>query len=580
MQARSCILQKNSPRQTQTCTDALPTHVPSPRLLRLTLLTTLAAAVATPNLATDAGAAEKHKRKKPKRKAMMAPSATVYDFEMDALNGNILNPDGASLGATPGGAQDIGYARDRIEAGQIPHPNAFTPEGLFSEHDLPLAHAAPCQQRLCVGGGSMPVHLLAQPEVTHLAQLGFSSNLTKSFRRPPITLVAVVDRSGSMSGQPLELVRKSLRTVVSQMRPDDRLAIVGYHSTAHIVIGPTRANKTHLLETAINSLHSEGATALEDGLALGFSVAHTAARGRSGTTRVMLFTDERPNVGRTDAAGFMSMAQRASRQGIGLTTIGVSTHFGAELAQKVSSVRGGNLFFFPDVDRMQEKFRDEFDTMVTELAYDLQLKVTPRLGMKIAGVYGIPGKALTWKGKSLEMTVSTIFLSRKKGAIYVAFAPEANFLPGQMLAAGANVGSASLQYFDRHKNLFHSAVDFDILPPNRVGHGLRRGALLVNQVTTLKRATELHHDQNDQEGAYQLVHALSSLMRHNGDPTLASERSLVYKLEQTLARLSGHAGEAMPDSQPEPDRVSGLPPRAAVVPANYRHNFDVKQVAR
>ena len=33
------------------------------------------------------------------------------------------------LGATPGGAQDISYARERITAGEIPHPNTFTPEG-------------------------------------------------------------------------------------------------------------------------------------------------------------------------------------------------------------------------------------------------------------------------------------------------------------------------------------------------------------------------------------------------------------------------------------------------------------------
>ncbi|MGB1015136.1 MAG: vWA domain-containing protein, partial [Nannocystaceae bacterium] len=431
--------EKNESLQIAGETGALPPTVSRLGWKKIALLSTLAASVAAPGmLASPAHAGDTRRKRPPKRKLMAAP-VTTFDFDMGAVEGNLVSP-GATMGATPGGAQDIGYARDRIAAGEVPHPNAFTPEGLFSEHNLPLANQAPCRQRLCVGGGATPVNLVAQPEVHHLAQLGFSSNLTANFRRPPLSLVVVVDRSGSMSGKPLELVRSSLKEVLGHLRPGDKIGIVGYHSTAHVVLPPTPVGQRAAIVKAIDSLHSEGATALEDGLRLGFSEARKAAKGFAGTSRVMLFTDERPNVGNTKAAGFMHMAHQASRAGIGLTTIGVATHFGAELAQKVSSVRGGNLFFFPDETRMQAKFRDEFDTLVTELAYDLNLRVAPAPGMKIAGVYGIPGKAIKWQGNTLEMTVSTIFLSKRKGAIFVAFAPESGkSLPARMPTAGASV---------------------------------------------------------------------------------------------------------------------------------------------
>ena len=42
------------------------------------------------------------------------------------------------------------------------------------------------------------------------------------------------------------------------------------------------------------------------------------------------------------------MAIAHSREGVGLTTIGVGVQFGAELATKISSVRGGNLYFIRD----------------------------------------------------------------------------------------------------------------------------------------------------------------------------------------------------------------------------------------
>ena len=56
----------------------------------------------------------------------------------------------------------------------------------------------------------------------------------------------------------------------------------------------------------------------------------------------------------------------------------------------------------------------------------MQLELRPAKGLKIAGVYGIPGKALKWiDGGAISLSIETIFLSRKKGAIFVALAPAA-----------------------------------------------------------------------------------------------------------------------------------------------------------
>ncbi|MCA9687990.1 MAG: VWA domain-containing protein [Myxococcales bacterium] len=550
---------------------------PLARLRRCSLLALLALpCVAAPSdaVAQKPGAGERERERRPSKR--MAAPAPVYDFAAEAIDANLLNPDAASLGATPGGAQDIGYARDRAAAGEIPHPNTFTPEGLFSEHDLPVAAGSRCAQTLCVRGEAIEATLLAQPEVRYLAQLGFASGLDpKTFQRAPLNLVVIVDRSGSMSGQPLELVRKSLHEVVRRhLRPGDRIAIVGYHSNAHIVLPSTPADQRRQINAAIDQLVSEGATALEDGLKLGFQVARQSKRGFRGTTRVMLFTDERPNVGRTDAGSFMAMAEQAAREGIGMTTVGVSTHFGAELATKVSSVRGGNLFFFPDANEMTKKFEESFDTMVTELAYDLKLTVRPAPGVKIAGVYGIPGAALKWQGDAIELDVKTIFLSRKKGAIYLGFAPSGSAnLPATPVAAGARVGHVALGYVDTSGHQVREGVNLTRAHGSAASLGLTRGRLLVDEITTLRKATELHHEANDQEGAYRLVHALAGQFRHLQDPTLAGERALVLNLEATLARLSGHAGEA--DPEVKLDRVSGLPPKpSAVIPASAtRHNL-------
>ncbi|MDP2305610.1 MAG: VWA domain-containing protein [Pseudomonadota bacterium] len=460
-----------------------------------------------------------------------------------------------SMSATPGGAQDIRYFRDQVKAGAVPHPNVFTPEGLFSEHDLPVPGGAPCAQLLCPVGAAMPAQLTLQPDVRILAQLGFHTDIdAETFHRAPVNLVAVVDKSGSMSGAPLQTVKDSLHRIVDQLGPQDRLAIVLYGDRAHVFMAPTSATEKANLHRQIDGIASAGSTALEDGLRVGFDLAHTSAKGFDGTTRVMLFTDERPNVGRTDAASFMGMAEAASRDGVGMTTIGVGTIFGAELATKVSSVRGGNLFFFPDASTMQAVFTKELDTMVTELAYDMALTVTPAPGLDLAGVYGLPGDAIAWgPDGSITMKVATLFPSKEEGGIYFGFAPEA----GSVQRAGAPVATVSLSYSLRSGRREGGSVTLTGTrsPPL----GLTRGQLLVEEATVLKRATQLHLDENDTEGAYQLVRGLSATLHASNDASMDKERELVDTLLDTLTKLSGHAGETMRSASRDP--VSGLPRR-------------------
>jgi Ca-activated chloride channel family protein len=480
----------------------------------------------------------------------MSPApAMAYDFAAD------------SMGATPGGAQDIAFFRDRVAAGEVPHPNTFTPEGLFSEHDLPLVARTKCMQTLCAIGEAMPAALLVQPEVRHVAQLGFSSGLDpKTFKRAPLHLVAVIDKSGSMSGQPLDLVKESLIKVTSQMGPDDELSIVLYGDRSHVYMQPTRVTDRAAIGRQIAGIVSSGSTNMEEGLAVGFQLA--SSRRFKGSTRVMLFTDERPNVGNTDAKSFMGMARDASRSGVGMTTVGVGVQFGAELATAISSVRGGNLFFFPDAGRMQKVFEEDFDTMVTELAHDMKLELRPARGLKIVGVYGIPGKALKWlDGGAISVSVETIFLSRKKGAIFIALGSDTRpGLPETQVAPGSAVANVQLAYLERSGQAVKTQVELTSVLASAASEGLVRGRLLVDQATTLTRAAELHHEKNNQEGAYQAVHALASMFRQTVDPTLTDERTLVFNLERTLAKLSGHAGEPAVASEAV-DRVSGLPHR-------------------
>lgn len=468
-----------------------------------------------------------------------------------------IDVSGELLGATPGGAQDIRFFRDQVADGQVPLPQVFTPEGLFSEHDLPLEAPEPCSRLMCTHARATEARLAAQPDVRWMAQLGFSSGLTEDYVRPPLNLVAVVDKSGSMSNTPIETVKASLRAVVEQLGPEDQLSIVLYGSEVHTHLAPTSGARAAALISAIDAIEIAGSTNLEAGLVHGFELARRTRRAFDGTTRVMLFTDERPNTGRTDAEGFMGLAEAASRDGIGMTTVGVGVQFGAELAQRVSAVRGGNLFFFSDPGEMADKIAADFDLMVTELAYDLEVTVRPAGGLSIAGIYGVPGDLVRWTDDGgLQLQIATVFLSRSRGGIYVALAPDGP-LP-RRVRRGSTLADVTLGYEARDGIAEPITRPIAWVDPGPGDEGLTRGIALVDEATTLKQATALHHQDNDQEGAYQLVHALLGRLQGIRDGALEPERELVRQLDATLARLAGRAGEA-PTQTSRLDPITGLP---------------------
>lgn len=242
---------------------------------------------------------------------------------------------GGGLGATPGGAQDIGYLRTVVDEGYIPLPFHLAVEGLFSEHNLPLQDSQPCDKLLCVRAGLGVVPALDTGEMNYFVQIGFSSGLrADTFQRTPLNLAVVLDKSGSMSdfggegGSKMEATKVALIKMVDKLTPNDRLSIVLFNSAAEVILDNTPVTNRAAIQALISGIEPEGGTNIEAGLKLGFDLVEQYSQPSVRMDRVMLLTDALPNVGRTGEGDFLTMTQHYADLGIGLTTFGVGFNFG------------------------------------------------------------------------------------------------------------------------------------------------------------------------------------------------------------------------------------------------------------
>ncbi|MEO1642764.1 MAG: VWA domain-containing protein [Pseudomonadota bacterium] len=456
-----------------------------------------------------------------------APAIAQETDEEEVLQESIVVT-GTRLRVTQGGAQDINYFRGAAGGlNGIPEAGTITAEGLLSGYDLVLAEPAPCAQTFCLSAEAMPVSMISRPKVTSLVGLGFGTNLTEdSFKRAPVTIIAVVDKSGSMSGEPLDLAKEAMLLTLDNLRPGDRMGVVQYGSTTEVIVPVSDVETDRkFIREDIQNISSGGSTAMEAGLKLAYKTAFDAQDGFDGTTRVMLYTDERPNVGNTDKDSFIGMAVAASERGVGLTTIGVADHFGAELANQVSAARGGNLFYLQSSNDAEKLFAEQFDFLMTEVAQDLSVTFTPRTGQTIEAIYGVPGEMIEIDETGSRFTIPTVFLSNKAGGVFLALSGD---------TAEPNI-DISLTYKgvigpDGSDQLAVTSL------ATRPSKGLQSAALLVDEFEVLTQAALAYEaeDTNAMTAALSNAQALKTNMKRARRLGLKDEVELLGSIEANL----------------------------------------------
>jgi Ca-activated chloride channel family protein len=344
--------------------------------------------------------------------------------------GDVAGAPGGGFGATPGGVKDMQFARELVENGQVPPPEAFLVEGMFSEHDLGLT-GEPCQTLLCLRSAVAVAPTLAG-EPSGWLQIGMSSTIDPAtFERPSLTLVATVDVSGSMGWEysneeteyptPGALSRRLLHALSARLGPKDRIAIVTYGDRVATPLELTAGDRHEIIEETIDALGTAGSTNMEAGLERAYAIARSAvADGQTEETRIVLFTDVQPNVGATTASEFEQMVTGGAEDGVGITVLGLGLGLGQEVMNAMSHLRGGNAFSMMRDEHIDSFIEEEWPWFVSPIAYDLSMKVVPTEGFVIRDRYGFPEGTEEEAG----FEVSSVFLSRRKGALLLRIAPD------------------------------------------------------------------------------------------------------------------------------------------------------------
>lgn len=203
--------------------------------------------------------------------------------------------------------------------------------------------------------------------------------------RPGQGIVIVLDRSGSMAGEPLAGAKAAIRDVVRRLSPQDCLGVVVFDDRADVVVPVSRVDDLdrRAVDDAIASIWTGGATDLSAGYIIGVREAERAVRQHgAASATVLLISDGEANAGIEDPVILRGLAQGAhASSGVTTATVGLGMAYDEVILEALARGGAGEHRFAPDIDAATRDIADLVGDLLAKSVVGAVLRVRPQDGL-------------------------------------------------------------------------------------------------------------------------------------------------------------------------------------------------------
>ncbi len=167
-------------------------------------------------------------------------------------------------------------------------------------------------------------------------------------------LALVIDRSGSMSGQKIEICKSAAIATADLLNDKDYIGIFAFDSSVHTVVPMTRVGSTNSIAGQISMLSSGGGTNIYPGMSQARS---ELGKVKAKIKHMIVLTD-----GQTSGQGYQALAAQCNSEGITISTVAVGSGAQIGLLQAIAAAGGGKAYVTMDPTAITRIFTQ--DTMV------------------------------------------------------------------------------------------------------------------------------------------------------------------------------------------------------------------------
>lgn len=356
--------------------------------------------------------------------------------------------------------------------------------------------------------------------------------------RAPINVILVLDRSGSMSGQPLAAAITAACRFAGFLGAGDRLGVVAFDDEVTVVHAPDQAGDV-AAQDAISRIQPGGYTNLSGGWLKAYELAKQGMV--EGVNRIVMLTDGVANCGITDLQALTAMVRSGAESGVSTTCIGFGAHFNEDLLQALGREGRGNYWYVERDDQMTGIFEGEIEGLVALAAQNVTVEVR-MLHPRAAGVSFLQHYPVTqtadggWSASlgdlyaTSPLALGLIFHVDDVGSLGVVTIAEVRCIADVVLKDGIEHRIITKQVIANLDGVDH--------PEPTVERSFLRFAAAAAREEAIRLA-----DQGDMDGAVgSLRVVMDQLADYASDPELAQERE---DLLEEAARLESRVYSAV-----------------------------------
>ena len=210
----------------------------------------------------------------------------------------------------------------------------------------------------------------------------------KGSRRTPLKLALVLDRSGSMQGEKLNIAKRATLAVLDQLTNNDSVAVVVFDNQIDVLQAGTQVTPDLKLRVrkALEALEARASTALHEGWLTGCNSIASDIGSPAGEAlaRCFLLTDGIANVGVTDPEQIASEAAGIREHtGISTSTFGIGQDYNELLLGPMAVAGGGQFHHLRKPDEIFNTFVGELGELLQTAIRQVRLEVEIESGLKM-----------------------------------------------------------------------------------------------------------------------------------------------------------------------------------------------------
>ena len=196
---------------------------------------------------------------------------------------------------------------------------------------------------------------------------------------PPLNVCLVLDRSTSMQGEKMDMVKATAIQVLRNLRPQDILSVVAFSDRAEVIIPAAYHQERTRLEAQIQMIQPSGATEMYQGLETGVKEVMRSVDSKR-INHIVLLTD-----GHTygDEQQCLDLASKLGERGIGISGMGIGREWNDIFLDALATRTGGSSAYIAQPQDIKRLLLEKFNALAQVFAEDVTLDVTPVEGMDL-----------------------------------------------------------------------------------------------------------------------------------------------------------------------------------------------------